>query len=240
MPDRVLRRWLAFGAAAVVLAAWVFGSLADDLVAQDDPGPTDPAVTGWLVSHRTGWLTRSLQVLTWLGSGWVAIPVLLGAAAAIPLWRSRRWTALLVIVVTVGAAALVSIGKLALARARPEVSEALTGAGGYAFPSGHTAQAAAAYGLLALLISLRVRGPARVAAWLGAALLVLVVAFSRVYLGVHWLTDVIGGAALGTAWLAAVLAAACLLSRRYVWRPSADSPDPDRPHSDGPQSATRR
>ncbi|WP_166382491.1 phosphatase PAP2 family protein [Catellatospora methionotrophica] len=212
-PDRALRAWLAFGAAATLVGLWVLAGITDDVVAQEELSSSDPTVASWLADHRTHWLTRSMQAVTWLGSGWVTVPVLVLAALLLPVWRDRRRTLALVLTVSMGSAVLVTIGKLLTVRPRPVVGEVLTTATGYAFPSGHSAQAAAAYGVLALLISLRVPRAAKPLVWLAATALVLLIGFSRLYLGVHWLTDVLAGYALGACWLAVVVAAAVVHDR---------------------------
>lgn len=213
MPDHRVRGWLAFGAAATLVGLWVLAGITDDVVAHEELSSTDPPVASWLADHRTPWLTRCMQVVTWLGSGWVTVPLLMLAALLLPLWRDRRRTVALVLAVSVGSALLVTAGKLLTVRPRPVVGEVLTTATGYAFPSGHSAQAAAAYGMLALLVSLRVARAAKPLVWLAATALALLVGFSRLYLGVHWLTDVLAGYALGACWLATVVAAALLHDR---------------------------
>lgn len=73
---------------------------------------------------------------------------------------------------------------------------------GFAYPSGHATLATATYGFLAILLARDVRPPYRLAIYIIASLLILLIAFSRLYLGAHWLTDVIGGMLLGLAWAA--------------------------------------
>jgi membrane-associated phospholipid phosphatase len=105
--------------------------------------------------------------------------------------------------------------KQAVARPRPPLSGALAAADGYAFPSGHAATAAAAFGVLAFLCAGPVRAwAARVAIWAGAAMLATLVGISRIYLGVHWTTDVLGGWAFGVLWLAVVVTASAIVTRR--------------------------
>lgn len=213
MPDRVVRGWLAFGATVTIVAVWVFAGITDDVVAHEELSSGDPPVASWLAEHRTPWLTRCMQAVTWLGSGWVTVPLLVSAALWLPLWRDRRRTLALVLAVSMGSALLVAVGKLLTVRPRPVVGEVLTTATGYAFPSGHSAQAAAAYGVLALLVSLRVGRGAKPLVWLAATAMALLVGFSRLYLGVHWLTDVLAGYALGASWLAIVVATAVVHDR---------------------------
>ncbi|MFC7244874.1 phosphatase PAP2 family protein [Catellatospora aurea] len=220
MPDQRVRGWLAFGAAATLVGLWVLAGITDDVVAHEELSSGDPPVASWLADHRTPWLTRCMQAVTWLGSGWVTVPLLVLAALLLPLWRDRRRTVALVLAVSVGSALLATAGKLLTVRPRPVVGEVLTTATGYAFPSGHSAQAAAAYGMLALLVSLRVGRAAKPLVWLAVTVVALLVGFSRLYLGVHWLTDVLAGYALGACWLATVVAAAMLHDRiRPVSRP---------------------
>ncbi|MEU8074024.1 phosphatase PAP2 family protein [Catellatospora citrea] len=220
MPDRALRGWLAFGAGATLVGLWVLAGITDDVVAQEELSRSDPPVASWLADHRTPWLTPFMQAVTWLGSGWVTVPLLVLAALLLPVWRDRRRTVALVLTVSMGSALLVTVGKLLTVRPRPVVGEVLTTATGYAFPSGHSAQAAAAYGVLALLVSVRVGRAAKPLVWLAATTVVLLVGFSRMYLGVHWLTDVLAGYALGACWLAVVVAAAVVHDRlRAASRP---------------------
>ena len=97
------------------------------------------------------------------------------------------------------------------------------------FPSAHSAQAAATYGALAYLAGRAApRWGQQVAAWTAATLIVLLVGFSRLYLGVHWLSDVLGGFALGAGWLAVVITASATYRRLRAQRPPPPGSLPSR------------
>jgi len=120
------------------------------------------------------------------------------AVAAIILWLAkRRRTALFVLVVMVGAAVLEAVTKVAVGRDRPVFAQAVASAAGKSFPSGHALGAVVAFGLLVLVVPRRLKP---VAASIGGCA-VLLVSYSRLALGVHYLTDVLGGWLLGAAWL---------------------------------------
>lgn len=121
-------------------------------------------------------------------------------AAVVLLWlRGRRRTAVFVAVVVVGAATLESLTKVLVGRARPVFADPVAHAAGKSFPSGHAMTSLTVFGLLVILAVHRRR-----AATVVAVVAVAAVGFSRLALGVHYLSDVLGGWLLGTAWLLAV------------------------------------
>lgn len=150
------------------------------------------------------------------------------AVAALVFWRRQcRREAVLVGVTMAGAAVLSGGIKLLVHRARPSVGVPVAGADGYAFPSGHALTSIVAAGLLLLVWPALGRRSLVVAALTAA---VAAVGFSRLALGVHYLSDVLGGWLLGGAWLLAVRAAlrgfppAASRSRRVVpARPGSES-----------------
>jgi undecaprenyl-diphosphatase len=107
----------------------------------------------------------------------------------------------LLAIATLGSIALYDVIKAVVARPRPQVGHLVITATGFSFPSGHATQSAAAYGAIALVV--RARYGARTGRWaVGLAVVVTAtVGLSRVYLGVHWPSDVVAGWLLGTAWL---------------------------------------
>jgi hypothetical protein len=122
----------------------------------------------------------------------------------------------------VGALVLSDTIKTLTHRARPPASQAIGHWTGYAFPSGHTTKATATWGMLAaLLAATGSRWGGKVAGWTAALLLVGLVALSRLYLGASWLTDVLGGLALGAAWLFALLTASGWTPWRHRRHPPA-------------------
>jgi undecaprenyl-diphosphatase len=127
-------------------------------------------------------------------------------AAAVFLARGWRRGALLVVVTLAGAWLLDSGLKLSFARARPEAFyDYYPAPASYSFPSGHALFAVCFFGGLAVLLTHRLNGSvARVTTWLLAVVIILLVGSSRVYLGVHYPTDVVGGYAVGLAWVTAV------------------------------------
>jgi len=205
--------WLTFTIAAGALAAWAFGGLTQDVTSHDDTALADPHVTAWVIAHRTGWLTSALQVLTWLGSTAVIIP----AGLAVGLYfliRRRTWRPLALLAAAVaGAIGLYDIVKPLVSRPRPPAAIWIGHYTGAAFPSGHATQSAAFYAMLAIVLGTGLSSRRRAILWSAAALVVLIVGASRIYLAAHWLTDVLAGYALGATWVAIVVAVLLTASR---------------------------
>lgn len=181
------------------LAVAVFVLVAYAVALAGDPGPTpgDRTVAEVVESLRSDWLTGVAKAVTALGSGPLVWGLALASAAL--LAARRRWSEA---AVALGGMALISLGvhelKPEIGRPRPEGG--LVDAAGYSYPSGHAAHAVF-YLWLALTIVLRLRpGMARATAVIVAGLaLTIAIGLSRVYLGVHYLSDVNGGWALGVA-----------------------------------------
>jgi membrane protein DedA with SNARE-associated domain/membrane-associated phospholipid phosphatase len=184
------------------LLAWTFGGLVQDVNAGDGVARLDPQVHAFAVSHRTGWLTVVLANATWAGSNWLLIPILAAATGYLLLRRGDRRAAVAVWVTYLGAIALYALAKPLVDRPRPLTADLIGHATGPSFPSGHAAQALAAWTVLAVVLTAGRSRRTRLSALAVAALVVLVVGTSRVYLGAHWLTDVLAGYALTGTWLA--------------------------------------
>jgi membrane-associated phospholipid phosphatase len=195
---------LAAGISAVA-AVLAFALVLDDVRDREHLARWDPDVLRWVVDHRTEFLTELARLTTWLGSGWVV--TVLAAVVVVFLAATHKWAlAGFLVAATAGTAFLVQVVKELVGRHRPPLVERLVDAGGAAFPSGHAAQAIACFGALAFVAwRLRTRRPVLGGGLTVVAVIVFGVGWSRVYLGVHWPSDVLGGWLLGaTALLAAV------------------------------------
>ena len=172
--------------------------------------PLDRDVRAWVQPMRSGGLDQSMQVVSLLGEPAGLIPLILLSSAL--LWRaSRRW-ALLLPALMAGTGALQLAGKWTADRPRPNAAP-------WGFPSGHVLSLVVLFGVLAFCVVTLTerRRRFRILACLPCAGTVVLVAASRIYLDVHWLSDVVGGFALGAAYLLVALwAAPRLLTRRTV------------------------
>jgi undecaprenyl-diphosphatase len=197
---------LIMGLAAVALAAVGVGTLVDDVTDGDGVTAVDHPVAGFVAAHRAGALTSVMKAVSVVG-GPAGMAVLALAAGLLLGVVWRWWAPAVVLAVTAaGIFGLTVVFKAALGRARPPLAQAMAAADGYGFPSGHAAAAAAVCGAAAWLCSLRMRSwRGRIAVWAAAAMLAALVGISRVYLGVHWVSDVIGGWIFGILWMAVVV-----------------------------------
>ena len=192
---------LTVALAFIVVGGVVIGVLALLVRTHSTLIDIDSSIAGWGVQHAKGLEEDVLDVVTHLGSGTVLFPLMLVVTIIEYVRRPNRW--LLVFALTVGLGqALVTNGiKDLVERVRPTVSAAAASLGP-SFPSGHTAGAAACFAAIALMMG-RGRSRTTQALFSGVAVAIAIaVAASRVLLGVHWFTDVIGGLALGWGWFA--------------------------------------
>ncbi len=161
----------------------------------------DLSAARWGARHATNGSTRFLRdVSLFGGTAFTTAFVLLAAIAQYRRTRTKAVVGFLAVVM-LGQVAATNLTKVIVDRARPDIRQ-LTGFSGASFPSGHAATAAATYAAIALLVG---RGRSRRTKALlaaGAAGLAVTVAVSRVLLGVHWLTDIVAGLAMGWAWFA--------------------------------------
>ncbi|WP_331532626.1 phosphatase PAP2 family protein [Pseudonocardia sp.] len=207
----VLARQLSIRAraSAPLLVAIVLLWLALAVFAGAAPQPTAVDLAGHRLVHgQPGgtWTWLALAVTT-AASSPVLYPVTAVASALVS--RRAEWSRLvdaLVVTVVLGLGSAARFGcSVLIARARPPAADWLAQATGFSFPSGHTANTTIAAGLLALAYhhTADARGR-RVAAWVTALVAAVAAGWSRVYLGVHWPTDVAGGWLFGAGWIALV------------------------------------
>ena len=210
-----------------VVAVGAFVVIAYASIVSGDPGPTagDKTAADIAESIRTGWLTELAKGVTALGSSYVVLP--LAALAAGLLALRRRWIELCVLVAGLALIYdLVHVLKVSIDRPRP--AGGLVDASGGALPSGHAAHAVF-YAWIAATVALRMRpGLAGRSIVIGAGIaLAALIGLTRVYLGVHYLSDVSTGWGLAAAAFAACAAVALLIS--YIRK--NDGPDERLEHS---------
>lgn len=200
---------LLLGLAVVVSLAVGFTEVLDDVLEGDGIAGIDQPITSWLAAHRDLWLTATLRVVTHAGG-----PLLLAAFAfpisVVAAWRCRSWLPVVLALVCGGGIPLVLFtAKALVGRERPPLPFALVDADGYSFPSGHATGTAAVTVITAWILTrwLIPWWTGRVVVWAVAIGSVFLIGFSRVYLGVHYVSDVLAGWMLGTAWAGAVILA---------------------------------
>jgi len=192
---------LTVALAIAVVAGAAVGVLFYLLRTQPRLAALDLSVATWAAGHATSVSTAFLKTITQLGSTIVVVIVGVIVGVGTSLRIRRAAPAMFILLVLAGNSAIVNLIKVVVGRPRPTVS-VLTGFTGQSFPSGHSAAAAACWGAVALLLARRWSRPGRSAAYGAAAGIAVAVACSRVFLGVHWFSDVIAGLAVGWGWLA--------------------------------------
>ncbi len=161
----------------------------------------DAGASDWLRAERGSTLARNAIVFTQIGSGIFLLILALATTVYMVFWRKRR--AALFLVMVFGGRLMVELQKLLVARPRPDAPLHLVTVDTSAFPSGHAANATITFLAIALLLPVRQRNRA-IAVGIAIAL-ALQIGISRVILGVHWPSDVIGGWAFGLIWVSLCL-----------------------------------
>jgi len=216
-PEGELGLHMTVGVALMLIAIVVFHGIADAVMGMDEITVIDQQVAHWFNQNAIAWITWCLLVITHMHSTVGAITL-----ACIFAWYLHRkgatyWLFTLVITMP-GVMFLNVLLKSVFGRARPSFDEPLLAAlSTYSFPSGHTATATALYGLLGAYLVCQLdhrQWRRRIVIALAAFAMAALVGFSRVYLGAHYLSDVLAAMAESYGWLAICIAGVSTLRRR--------------------------
>jgi undecaprenyl-diphosphatase len=199
-----------------VLCTWVFLAIADEVPEKGAMVQNDVTIAAWLQTHGTERGEAIFSAVSRLGD--VALTVVL-VVVVIWLIGRRDWIRLATLAVTSGGAVLLNHAlKATFERTRPEFAAEFAPSG-WSFPSGHAMDSFVAYGLLAYWLW-NSFPRARSLVGLAAVSLVGAIGFSRVYLGVHFVSDVLAGYCAGLVWLTACIGASRFAERRGLASPS--------------------
>lgn len=196
------------GVVILVLSLWAVGAGVESAADSHGGAFFDTPIARWAVEHASG-LKSTMRIVTWLGAAAIVLPILLVTALAIRRRPGAERIRIFLILAAIGLL-LSNLIKLLVDRPRPAIGP-LVAHTGTAFPSGHTTAAAILFGALAYVLGRDGSRGLRIILWSAAGALTLLVGASRVILGVHWTTDVIGGVVLGSGWIATAAVAAGIL-----------------------------
>ena len=206
---------LLIGFVIAIAAMFFFGWFADEM-RDGDTRRFDETVRAFVHSLATPFLTEVMRFASFLGS--TLFLILLGLAVfGILYYLKRRRAAVLFAVATIGATVLLVSLKLAFKRVRPEPFFDTILPASFSFPSGHSLASFSFYLTVAALITTRIKNPVyKILIWIFAAALVLLIGISRIYLGVHYPSDVVAGFVVGFIWVITIAVADRLLRARKV------------------------
>lgn len=202
-PAQVMGGLLAVAVALVLAMAVLVGLVAVMIRTHRGIARFDARAAQWGASHANDAATSFLRAVSLFGGTAWGIVLLVVVVALELRRRSRRSVIAFLVLVVAGQNLIVNLTKVLVGRARPDVDR-LTGFSSSSFPSGHAAQSAAMFAALGLVLGRGRSRPVRALLAGIAAAVAVAVATSRVLLGVHWLTDVIAGLAVGWGWFAVV------------------------------------
>src|SRR4051812_21813939 len=200
-PEGYLGLHLTVGLLVIIATSWWFADIAEDMSRDASTRQLDNSITAWFQTHATPSLTTFWRAVSFFGS--VIFLTATAAIVATILALRRSFYRLLSVALAVGGGAFLNLVlKHLFHRQRPVLENPLVTLSSFGFPSGHTMGATIFYGVLALAIGYSIRGwPRRIVATGAAVLVIALIGASRIYLGAHYFTDVIGAVAVGLAWL---------------------------------------
>ena len=235
---KIILRHIVLGVLCSIIFTVIFAQLFDFV---RDSGknvdPFDRDILNFMRHHRTHHLTQAARVLAFLGSPPVIGGLALVSAVTGMAWHKVRGAAWTLPVAIIGAGLIIQGVKLVIKRPRPSFFTPLLHESGYSFPSGHSLIAMVVYGLLGyFLLHLFKNTGVRLLVRVLTVLLVVAIGVSRVYVGVHYPTDVLAGWTAGVPWLITCLGLHEVLARRW---PSSGEPvlTPQADHSGETHSA---
>jgi len=206
---------LAAGILVFATMTLILAEISEDVLSHEPLTVADAQLSTWLHAQGSPCVTSAMRVATSFGST-LTVTCIAVALSLYLLWRRHLyWLAALVLSVP-GGALLNRLLKYAFHRARPHFDDPILTLTGYSFPSGHTMMASVLYGVVAAYLCAHTpdwRGRALII--VAASVLIALVAFSRIYLGAHYLSDVLGAMAEGLAWLSL-----CLTVVYTIWQRS--------------------
>ena len=219
----IVARHVLLGVVLSIIFTVIFARLFDFI---QDHGKTvthfDRAILYFMYRHRARPLTQAATVLAHMGSPPVIVGLALVSAIVGAFWHKVRGAAWTLPVAVLGAGVIIQGVKLIIQRPRPSFFAPLLHESGFSFPSGHSLIAMVVYGLLGFFaLHLFQSAAARLLVRLVTVAVVLAIGVSRVYVGVHYPTDVLAGWVAGVPWLIACLGLHEVLSRRW---PSSGEP----------------
>lgn len=189
---------VAIAAAVLLASGGLLIWLAVAVAAETPLVRVDQAVFAWLQQGRQDWLDVAMTAITEFGGARIVVAIGIAVFGWLA-WR-RAWAAAVYwTIALIGARACVMVLKYGLARGRP--ASIYGGVESFSFPSGHATSSMVTYGFLAFLLCVRQPWRVRIPVLAVTATVVVAIGLSRLYLGMHWLSDVVAGYALGMAWI---------------------------------------
>lgn len=204
-PRGFLRLHLVAGILVFTIMTLTLGEIAEDVANHEPLTVADTQLSTWVHARESPLLNAAMFVVTSFGAT-LAVTCIAVTVGLYLLWRRRFYWLAAVVSSVFGGMLLNKLLKYAFHRPRPRFDDPILTLTSYSFPSGHTMIATVLYGVLAAyLLSKTESLGARILVILSASILIALVGFSRIYLGAHYLSDVLAAMAEGLAWLSLCL-----------------------------------